>query len=197
MSKAASTRREPGRYDLRGVPDFPVGSPPPSLNVRTKIAGVTDPNNPKRRQKVAVNRLTDILEAEYAHGRIGDDAYKYGRELQGVFEKGAGVTGRSSSSFEPQSGGDRSAALQNMIAAKIEDAFCARDTMEDLERDVGRLGARFLRRLLTGESSFAREAGQLASERQIAFQASRFRFYLAQLAEARLSAQTAVGRAAR
>ena len=196
MAKAAS-RREPGRYDLRGVPDFVVGSPPPSLNVRTKIAGVTDPNNPKRRQKVAVNRLTDLLEAEYAHGRISDDAYKYGRLLQVVFEKGAGVTGRSSSSFEPQSGGDKSAALQNMIAAKIEDAFEARDTMHELEKDVGALGARFLRRLLTGESSFSKEAGALATVRQIGFQAGRFRFYLEQLASARLAAQTATGRARR
>ena len=194
MAKAANSRREPGRYDLRGVSDFVTGSPPPSLNVRTKVAAVTDPHNPKRRQRVAVNRLTDLLEAEYAHHRISDDAYKYGRLLQNVFEKGAGVTGRSSSSFEPQSGGDKSAALQNMIAAKIEDAFYARDTFEDLVRDVGKIGAHFLRRLLTGESSFVKEAGALASARQVAFQASRFRFYLEQLAEARLSAQTATGR---
>jgi hypothetical protein len=197
MAKPAQSRREPGRYDLRGVPEFVVGTPPPSLNVRTAIAGVTDPNNPKKRQRVAVNRLTDLLEMEYAQGRISDDAYKFGRQLQGVFEKGAGVTGRSSSSFEPQSGGDKSAALQNMIAAKIEDAFTARDVFEELQRDVGRLGAHFLRRLLTGESSFAKEAGALASVRQIGVQAGRFRFYLEQLASARLAAQTAVGRSRR
>ena len=194
MSKPAQTRREPGRYDLRGVPDFLVGTPPPSLNVRTAVAGVTDPNNPKKRQKVAVNRLVDVLETEYSHRRISDAAYKYGRELQKVFERGVGVPGRSTPSYEPVTTGDRSAALQNMIAAKVEDALHARDIFDDLIKDVGRLGAHFLRRILTGESTFAKEAGALASARQIGVQAGRFRWYLEQLAEARLAAQTATGR---
>jgi hypothetical protein len=144
-------------------------------------AAVQDPGEPKRRVQVKVNRHDDVLERELSHGRISEAAYRVGRVVQAVFERAGGV-GASPMWLQ----GDRvdtALAHELAIVCKIEDARKVEAYMAAVEKAIGEMGAKFLRRILGENQTFSEVAGKLASEKRIAFVGERFRVYLEELAE--------------
>jgi hypothetical protein len=164
------------------MPANGVGRPPPSLNVRTALAAVPDPMDATGRPLVvAVNRRVDILERERSAGHISEAAYRVGRLIQQVFE----VKLRSSSNWI-EAGGSRDmreAQIMMLARGKVRAEQIAAFEAK-LEKSVGELGMRFLRRILGERESFDHMAGQLASTRRVQAVAGRFRAYLEEIAEA-------------
>jgi hypothetical protein len=115
------TKRKAGRYDDIYRATHPGTLPREGQRARGKIeivtAAIEDPNPTLKgkRQRVAINRLTDVLEREYSCHRISTAAYNAGRAYQAVAEAARGL-GSTGSSFEPSSGaGDRELAFARRI----------------------------------------------------------------------------------
>ncbi|MGY2051702.1 hypothetical protein [Methylobacterium sp. JK268] len=182
----------PGQRDL----------PPPSQAVRTAVGSVVDPwPNPDRdpfaepeRVQVTINRNTDLLEREFAHGRISEQAYLVGRVLQEAFERRAGPRGGGSP--EGRDRVDQTVAHELAIALAIDDAMFVERLMGRLQQAVGSYGARFLHQVLANGREFAeisRGLGRGDGRQAVAFVAARFRDLLEAIAADWLAEQTAVG----
>lgn len=175
-----------GRYtnqqDAR-LPGNGVARPAPSQNVRTAIAAVQDPLEPKARLLVTVNRAVDTLEMERSHNRISEGAYRVGRECQAMFEAASRSSSTGSAWINETRGDPAQAHIRQLAAGKAR----AEEIMafeERLNRTIGEMGTRFMRQILGENRSFQEMAGALPSERKVAFIAQRFRVYLEELDEA-------------
>ena len=154
---------------------------------------VDDPLNFGSKERVAVNRRIDILEMERSRGPangISEAAFLTGRQIQAVFERSQ-LSGGSS-----WSGGDRvdaELAKEKRIIRNVDTARAVNAEMGRLSDEVGMIGARFLREILTGTSfaEFAARRGH-SNERAVTDVAKRFRWMLEEIADAR----AARGRAA-
>lgn len=153
----------------------------------TRIAAVTDPYDPNRRLLATVNIRTDILELEYAHGRISEAALRVGREIQGKLERlsrvGAGNQWRQ---------GDRVDQYQRheeVIVDCLEAARAAEALFAWIGRSLGvanTLDPKILRNLLGDQMSYAAVAvlhGK-RGDRGVRYIAERFRDALEALANA-------------
>ncbi|GJE03589.1 hypothetical protein [Methylobacterium isbiliense] len=188
------------RYD--GGPALDLGQtarPVPSANVRTAVGSVEDPwPNPERdpflpreRVRVTINRLTDLLEREYAHKRITDAAYLIGRVLQEVFERRSGP--RAAGSPEGRDRVDQSVAHELAMVLAIDDGRLVEALKARLAQSVGSYGARFLHQVLAEGREFAeisRGLGRGDSRAAVAFVAEHFRTLLEQVAVDLLEEQT-------
>ncbi|WP_043749951.1 hypothetical protein [Methylobacterium nodulans] len=163
------------------------------------VGSVVDPwPNPDRdpfaepeRIQVTINRNTDLLEREFAHGRISEPAYLVGRVLQEAFERRAGPRGGSSP--EGRDRVDQTVAHELTIALSIDDGRFVEMLIERLEQAVGSYGARFLHQVLAHGREFAeisRGLGRGDSRQAVAFVAERFRDLLEAIAEDWLAEQT-------
>jgi hypothetical protein len=78
-----------------------------------------------RRQRVAVNRKTDVLEFEHACGRISVAAYEAGRAYQAVLERMAGVKIAPEFSGVRHSASPDSQMIGALMAAEAVEALMA------------------------------------------------------------------------
>ena len=160
----AAFQRGLDRYSERQkalLPPTGVGMPVPSQNVRTKLAAVDDPLEPKAKLLATVNYRVDLLEQERANKRISPAAYLTGRILQAAFEKATHV---SSSNWR---GGDRvdgSLRIDERYERLLGNAEAMNQTMSRLIAKIGSDGAGFLRLILTGERSIQAYAAQEQAE---------------------------------
>lgn len=184
-------RSATGRYCRQAhvgatMPGNGLAIPPKSKNITTICAAVVDPMEPSKRLLVSVNRHVDTLEDEFAHGRLSEGGYAVGRELQRVFERSATIG--AGSQWQQGDRVDAEQAKERAIHSKID---LARDIDAEMRRligEVGELGARFLREILTGTSfaSYANAGLQREpSRREVAMVAGRFRKMLEEIVEAR------------
>src|SRR5215213_10659340 len=87
-------RRSVGRYDGRPArAPGDLARPPASLHVRTAVAAVPNPFDPRERISITTNTRVDVLEAERfayvtSRGKTGitEAAYLTGRNIQAAFE---------------------------------------------------------------------------------------------------------------
>jgi len=97
----------------------------------------------KRRQRVAINALTDVLEYEHQRGRISAEAYAAGRYVDRLLEAASGR--RTGQEF-----GERNRAalspfsLQQALALRIDAARDAARLREAMAREVGAESARIV-----------------------------------------------------
>ena len=156
----------------------------PSIHNRTAVKAVTDPQNPARRSLARVHVGCGALELDYSSKRISHECYLVGRVLEAVFEGGSGVPGRAS--LEPAGDrGDPNQRRLNLLVKRLEDAKVCAAYEARLKADVGEVGARYLRRILSAGETFSEIAGALASDRKVNQVGDRFRFLLSELAEIR------------
>jgi hypothetical protein len=143
-----------------------------------------NPLGPPPQVKVAVNRRVDLLEEELSNKRIGEAEYRAGRLAQAAFEAAQGRVGGSSWSQGDRV--DQWQAHELAIIRGLQTAEAARAMVARIERAIGAVPARFLRRMLTEGGTFAAEAVERGrdSARGRSQIAERFRFLLETLAEA-------------
>ena len=149
--------------------------------------GTAQADNPNdvgpRKIEVQVNRRVDILMQERAGRHISEAAFLTGREIQATFEKTM-LSGGSN-----WTGGDRvdaELAKERTMIRRIETAREVEVEMARLRGEVGDIGARFLRDILTGMTfkDYAARRGH-HGERAITDVAKRFRWSLEEISEAR------------
>lgn len=144
----------------------------------------SDPLSPPPKIPAQVNRRVDILEQELGNRRIDEAQYRTGRIVQAVFERAQGRVGGGG-----WNAGDKvDAALAHELAVihSIETAEKVEALMARIDRAIGTVGSRFLRRILVDRVSleqYALERGK-SGERGKAQVAAHFRFLLEDLAEA-------------
>lgn len=145
------------------------------LEVEEGARFVDDPFQPGAKEAVTVNRRVDILEIERAGKRITEGEFGVGRQLQTVFEA-AGRIGSSSnwlSGAGPVTAERKDARIvRDVVAAKAAD-----DAMARLSARMGRTLAEVFRKLLLAPG-YKAHLGMLASDRQVAATAERFRTLL-------------------
>lgn len=177
-----------GRYDPKRSARMPANGlarPPISVNVKTALAVVPDPMEPGKELYVAVNRRVDILETERSHKRISEGAYRVGREIQAVFEKASRVG--SGSQWREGDRVDQTIARELAIHRNIETARAIQAEMERLVREVGSVGALFLRCIIGDGVSFKAyaEATSGSGRRDVDRVADRFRWMLEEIVRRR------------
>jgi hypothetical protein len=175
-----------GRYQqVRGA-DLPavgyVGRPVPSQNVRTAIAAVPDPEDPKHRILATVNRAVDLLEEERSKGRIKEDAYRVGRLIQAIGEAAPGIRGSN------WSGGDRvdvTRAHNEAVMAGLYHARRLAELEQHMLRRIGEENAKMLRAILVDGLTFRDWAKRMGRRgpRGEAFAAGNFRAQLEYVAK--------------
>ena len=112
-----------------------------------------------RRQRVAINTRTDILEYEHGRGRLTPAAYAAGRHIDAVLEAANGR--RSSTDFgERQCQPLSPLSLQHAMAARIDAGRAAARLKEAMIREIGSESARVLV-LTIGESLTFREIARM------------------------------------
>lgn len=179
-----------GRYDLKDA-QMPggdqLGEPTGTRRRYTRVAAVPDPYDQNTRLLATVNTRTDLLEMEYAHGRVGEAALAAGREIQKTLEHitrvGAGNQWRQ---------GDRVDQYQRheeVIVDKLEAARACEALFAWISRCLGRdsLDVKILRNILGDNMSYGAVAvlhGK-RGDRGVRYIAERFRDALETLASAR------------
>jgi hypothetical protein len=154
-----AARRRDGRYDRVEEATHPGPALPRAPRrmrgkVEIAIAAVPDPNpiggERLRRQKVAVNVASSVLEREHSRGRISTGAYEAGLMFERILEEAR--IGGGSASIEPSVGrGDHEA----MIARAIDRADAAVAACWEVRSKCGERGQRILRAVLGDRHSFA------------------------------------------
>src|SRR5262245_12942851 len=179
-------QRSQGRYDLSGARSPPngLGRPPASLNARTAVGAVADPLEPGERLCVTIDRRVDILEDERAHGRISEAAYQVGRVAQAVFER---ARGPGHSNWQGNVRVDAYTAKELAIIHGIEAAERITRLVGWMRRELGRIDANILQRVLGEQKSYAEVAALRGKggERGTRYVAARFRDALESLAKAK------------
>jgi hypothetical protein len=153
-----AARRRDGRYDrveeaTHPGPALPRAPRKMRGKVEIAIAAVPDPNPIEgerlRRQKVAVNVASSVLEREHSRGRISTGAYEAGLMFERILEE-ARIGGRAVS-MEPSSGaGDHEA----MVARAIDRSNAAVAACWEVRSKCGERGQRILRAVLGDRHSF-------------------------------------------
>lgn len=171
-----------GRYGHQAhagaiMPANGLAKPPRTRNVTAVTAVVADPLEPGKRLLVSVNRHVDVLEVERSHGRLSEAAYRVGRELQAVFEAGSRIG--AGSQWREGDRVDAELAKETAITRNVDIARAIDGEMRRLERDVGTIGAEFLREILSG-TSFAEYAVRttMGTKRDVRDVSARFRAML-------------------
>jgi len=206
------TRQTEARYDCRGAVEPPNGlaRPKASLATRTavglhpdpktgkliqhvrqapatRIGAVKDPTDPRglARSTARIHTHTDILELEHSHNRISVGAYRTGRFVMAVFERAHGLS-RDASNLEPKDSADQTFGHEAQVIRSLDTAREVVWWTGRIEKAIGRIGCRMLRRVLDDGLTFrdlAAERGRGTSERAISQTASQFRTLLEDLAE--------------
>lgn len=183
-------RRKPslpptGRYDIRDAampPGEQLGAPTAVRARHSRIAAIQDPFDPNRRLLATVNIRTDLLETEYAHGRITLAAHSVGREIQSKFERmtqtGAGNQWNSGDRVDVYQQHEKHIVGKLELAREIEGYFAwARHVL-------GEFDCKLIRNLLGDSMSYGATAllhGK-RGDRGARYIASRFRDALEALA---------------
>jgi hypothetical protein len=163
-------------------PGEALGEPTGTRQRHTRVAAVADPFDPARRLLATVNIRTDLLELEYAHGRITQAAHHVGRELQSKFER-ATQTGAGNQ----WNSGDRVDVYQQHekhIVSKLEIAREIEAYLGWMRRALGEFDCRIIRSILGDCMSYGVAAvhyGKMG-ERGARYIAARFRDALEALA---------------
>lgn len=166
-AKQQSQNRTQGRYsdvDSARFPPNGLATANSRQAVHITTGAVQDPLDPsgKSRIVVSINRRVDLLEEERAANArdedlgISEGAYRTGRQIQRLFEKGARVG--SSSNW---SGGDRVNAAdvhEEAIGYGIMDAAERNRMAAAIVKEVGQIGFRRLRALLAEGKTYLQVA---------------------------------------
>lgn len=195
MTAYSKKRRSQGRYDPQRQARMPANGlarPPVSTNVSAALAVVQDPMEPGAELYVTVNRRVDILEGERSRHRITEGAYRVGREIQRTFERASRVG--SGSQWREGDRVDMQVAKEAAIHRNIEIARAVDGEMKRLTREVGIVGAEFLRDILGDGASFKEYADRTgrAGDRGATYVANRFRTMLEDIVECRAARGRAV-----
>lgn len=183
-------RRKPSlaptsRYDLHGAnmpPGEALGAPTTVRQRHSRVAAVPDPYDPNRRLLATVNIRTDILEQEYAHGRITQAAHHAGREIQGMLEKatqtGAGNQWNSGDRVDVHQRKEEKVVTQLEIVRRIQSHFAW------MHRVLGDFDCKIIRNLLGDQMSYGAAAALHGKrgDRGVRYIAARFRDALEALA---------------
>jgi hypothetical protein len=163
-----------------------LGEPSATQRKYTRVAAISDPFDPSRRLLATVNIRTDLLELEYAHGRISEAALRAGREIQKKLEHlgrvGAGNQWLQSDRVD-QYQRHEEVIVDSLAAARAAEAHFAR-----IGRCLGKdsLDVKILRNILGDNMSYGAVASLHGKrgDRGIRYVAERFRDSLETLANA-------------
>jgi hypothetical protein len=118
-------------------------------------ADVDDPEDPRRRRRVAINARINILEYEARRKRITAEAFDAGRYIDAVLERASGRrTGREFGQRNPAA--FSSFSLQHALAVRLDAARTAQTLKDAITREVGASAARVVT-LVIGEGLSFRE----------------------------------------
>jgi hypothetical protein len=147
------------------------------------VGQVADPGSPGGRIVVTVNRHVDILEDELSHNRIDEAEYQVGRIAQFAFERARGKVGTSN--WQGASRVDAYTAKELAVMHNIENAERITRMIEWWRRELGRIDANILERVLGEGKSYAEVAALQGKggDRGARYIANRFRDALKALAE--------------
>jgi len=196
VKAAARTAKASARSTRRGRSSARVSLAPVRLGrdeaiepIETRIEDPApwwqrDPDAPLATAPATINRRVDLLQQELANKRIDEAQFRTGRIVQAVFEKAMGRVGGGGWNI----GGSSDAWTTHELAVirGLETAEQVRAIQAKIERAVGMVGARMLRRLLVDRVSlqdYADERGK-GSEHGRKMVAAQFRFLLEDVAEA-------------
>lgn len=186
-------RRKPslpptGRYDIRDAampPGEQLGEPTAVRAKDTRISAIQDPFDPNRRLLATVNIRTDVVETEYAHGRITLAAHSIGREIQSKFERatqtGAGNQWNSGDRIDVYQQHEKHIVSKLELAREIESYFAW------IRKVLGEFDCKILRNILGDRMSYGACAVHYGKrgDRGARYIASRFRDALETLATAK------------
>ncbi len=183
--------RPPGRYNEEDVaravmpPGEQLGDSA-APRKRTKIAAITDPYDPTRRLLATVNIRTDLLELEYAHGRISEAALRVGREIQGKLERVSQVG--AGNQWKQGDRVDQYQRHEEVIVGMLETARACEAEFAWIRRCLGQhnIDCKILRHLLGDRLSYGAIAVMYGKrgDRGVRYIAERFRDALETLANA-------------
>ena len=144
---------------------------------------MADPGSPGGRIVVTVNRHVDVLEDELSHNRIDEAEYQVGRIAQFAFERARGKVGTSN--WQGASRVDAYTAKELAVMHNIENAERITRMIEWWRRELGRIDANILERVLGEGKSYAEVAALQGKggDRGARYIANRFRDALKALAE--------------
>ncbi len=191
-------RRKPslaptGRYDLQGAtmpPGEALGEPTTVRQRYSRVAAIPDPYDPNRRLLASVNIRTDILEDEYAHGRISQSAHYAGRAIQNLLEQ----TTRTGTGNQWNSGDrvDATVRKEEQVERHFEMARKIQAHFAWMRRVLGEFDCKIIRHVLGDAMSYGACAALYGKtgNRGVRYIAARFRDAL----EALANEQAAKGR---
>jgi len=174
-----------GRYDLRDAsmpPGEALGEPTGTRQRHTRVGAIADPNPPYGRLLATINIRTDLLELEYAHGRITQAAHFEGRALQSMFERasqvGAGNQWNSGDRVDVYEQHEEHIARKFDVSKEITSKF------DWIRRLLGEFDCRILRSILGDHMSYGAAAARFGEtgDRGARYIAKRFRHALEALA---------------
>lgn len=118
-------------------------------------ADVDEPEDSRRRRRVAVNARIDPLEYEFRRKRISIAAFEAGRYIDAVLERASGQ--RSARDFGQRNPAPFSSfSLQHALAARLDAARTAQTLKQAIAQEVGASAARVVT-LVIGEGLSFRE----------------------------------------
>jgi hypothetical protein len=151
-------------------------------------ATVDDPTNYGRergmRQRVAINRDTDVLETEYCCRRISDSGYRTGRTYQRVMRRNTSPSG--SGQWLPGDKVDASRAKEAAIAAHFDAARAKVELAREVCMHIGVQGELLLKVVLVDGHPFCKAAEmiyRMSGKRAASHCAWQFRKHCEYLAE--------------
>ncbi len=150
MKRAA---RKNSRPSSRPAGESPRKGPRAGGKIEIVHKLADDPEEPRRRRRVAVNARVDALEYEARRGRLSAAAYEAGRHVDAVLERAAGRrTGREFGQRDPV--GLSAFSAEHALAARLDAARAAAALRDAMRRDAGEAGARVVALVLGAGLSF-------------------------------------------
>jgi len=197
-ARKATKRRDPQERDHYHPRNIAIAKPPAdirarppaSANIKPATVAVRDPTpGPDRAAGLilaTINTKTDVLEEERRNGLISPEAFATGRDLQEMWEKLDRV-GPSGQWTGPRDRVDATASHEAAIAWRWWHIAKMHEYQETVVECIGRIGLRFLEKILRDGVSFAAYAASIgrAGPRGEHFTRGQFRWLLEQLAHER------------
>lgn len=142
--------KAPARH--QPAPDAIYPRPPATQSAQElarPVREVQDPEDPRKKRLAAVDTRIDILESEFAYGRISQGAFEIGRAIQSVLERPVRL---SMLPTRVRDRGQTAYSINDRIARGIGAAESSIALLNVMEEEIGPESARIIRAVVTSPS---------------------------------------------